>query len=445
MDELLSRQLPHNIEAEQSVIGSMLIDPSCISQVVEVLRPEDFFMTQNRHIFETIYSMFTLNETIDAVMVLNRLEIRGVTDAAGGKRYLLELMDVTPTAANVMLYVKIVKDKALLRALGEAGNEISDLVIRGEGEAEDIVEIAEQKIYSIRNSKEHKGLATISSVIMDVYDQLGELAKNQGKVPGISSGFKSIDATLNGFGNSDLILLAARPAMGKTSLALNFALNAAKTSGKAVVIFSLEMSNEQLATRLISAESLVDSKKLRTGMLNDDEWMSIAHAASKLSELKLYLDDTSGITVPEMKAKCRRLGDELGMVVIDYLQLMSTGKRSDNRVQEISEISRSLKIMAKELGIPVLCLSQLSRGPEQRKDNERRPRLADLRESGAIEQDADVVLFIYRDDYYTKEESEKPGIAEILVEKNRHGEVGSIELHWDGAHTRFTELDRAHG
>ena len=445
MDELLSRQLPHSIEAEQSVIGAMLIDSRCISEVVEVLRPEDFFMTQNRHIFETIYSMFTLNETIDAVTVLNQLEVRGLSDAAGGKRYLLELMDVTPTAANVKLYVKIVKDKALLRALGEASGEISDLVIGGAGEAEELVEIAEQKIYSIRNAKEHKGLASISSVLMDVYDHLGELAKNQGKVPGISSGFKSIDNTLNGFGNSDLILLAARPAMGKTSLALNLALNAAKTSNKAVVIFSLEMSNEQLAMRLVSAESLVDSKKLRTGMLNDDEWVSIAHASSELSNLKLFLDDNSGITVPEMKAKCRRLGDDLGMVVIDYLQLMSTGKRSDNRVQEISEISRSLKIMAKELGIPVLCLSQLSRGPEQRKDNERRPRLADLRESGAIEQDADVVLFIYRDDYYMKEESEKPGIAEILVEKNRHGEVGSIELHWDGAHTRFTELDRAHG
>lgn len=444
MDELLGRQLPHSIEAEQSVLGAMLIDARCVSEVVEILRPEDFFMTQNRHIFETIYSMFTLNETIDAVTVLNKLEVRGLADAAGGKRYLLELMDITPTAANVKLYVKIVKDKATLRALGEVSGEISDLVISGEGEANDIVEVAEQKIYAIRNSKEHKGLASISSVIMNVYDQLGELAKNQGKVPGVSSGFKSIDNTLNGFNNSDLIILAARPAMGKTSLALNLAINGAKTSGKAVVIFSLEMSNEQLAMRLISSESFVDSKKLRTGMLNDDEWVSIAHAASELSKLKMFLDDTSDITVPEMKAKCRRLGGDLGMVVIDYLQLMSAGKNSDNRVQEMSAISRSLKIMAKELGVPVLCLSQLSRGPENRKDNDRKPRLADLRETGAIEQDADIVLFIYRDDYYTKEESEKPGIADIIVAKNRHGEVGEIELHWDGAHTRFTEVDRSH-
>ena len=445
MDELLSRQLPHSIEAEQAVLGAMLIDSRCVSEVVEILRPEDFFMTQNRHIFETIYSMSTLNQTIDAVTVLDQLAVRGLSDAAGGRKYFLELMDVTPTAANVSLYVKIVKDKALLRALGEATGEISDLVISGEGEAEEVVELAEQKIYAVRNSKEHKGLASISSVLMDVYDHLGELAKNEGKVPGMPSGFRSIDGFLNGFSNSDLVLLAARPGMGKTSAALNFATNAAKLSGKAVVIFSLEMSNEQLALRLISSESLVDSKKLQTGLLNEDEWVSIAHASSNLSQMKIYLDDTSGITVPEMKAKCRRLGDELGMVVIDYLQLMSTGRRSDNRVQEVSEISRSLKIMAKELNVPVLCLSQLSRGPEQRGDNERRPRLADLRESGAIEQDADVVMFIYRDDYYRKEESEEPGVAEFLVEKNRHGEVGTIKLHWDGAHTKFSEYDRVHG
>lgn len=445
MDELLGRQLPHSIEAEQSVLGAMLIDPRCISEVVETLRPEDFYMTQNRHIFETIYSMFTLSQTIDPVTVLDQLTVRGLSDAAGGRKYFLELMEITPTAANVKLYVKIVKDKALLRALGEASAEITELVASGEGEAEEVVELAEQKVYAVRNSKEHKGLASISSVLMDVYDHLGELAKNNGRVPGIPTGFSSIDSFLSGLNNSDLILLAARPGMGKTSAALNIATNAAKESGKAVVIFSLEMSNEQLALRLISSESLVDSKKLRTGLLSEDEWVSIAHASSQLSQTRLYLDDTSGITVPEMKAKCRRLGEELGLVVIDYLQLMQSGRRSENRVQEVSEISRSLKIMAKELNVPVLCLSQLSRGPEQRGDNERRPRLADLRESGAIEQDADVVLFIYRDDYYRNEESEEPGVAEFLVQKNRHGEVGTIKLHWDGEHTKFSEIDRIHG
>lgn len=444
MDELLGRQLPHSIEAEQAVLGAMLIDSRCISDVIEILRPEDFFMTQNRHIFETIYSMSTLNQTIDAVTVLDQLAVRGLSDAAGGRKYFFELMEVTPTAANVNLYVKIVKDKSLLRSLAEATNEISDMVVSGEGEAEELVELAEQKVYAVRNSKEHKGLAKISSVLMDVYDKLGELAQNQGKIPGMPSGFYGIDNFLNGFKDSDLVLLAARPGMGKTSAALNFAVNAARNKEKAVVIFSLEMSNEQLAMRLISSESFVDSKKLQTGLLGEDEWVSIAHASSELSGMKIYLDDTSGITVPEMKAKCRRLGDELGMVVIDYLQLMSTGRRSDNRVQEVSEISRSLKIMAKELNVPVLCLSQLSRGPEQRGDGDRRPRLADLRESGAIEQDADVVLFIYRDDYYTKEESAEPGVAEFIVSKNRHGEVGTVKLHWDGAHTKFSDFDRTH-
>ncbi|MEG2570717.1 MAG: replicative DNA helicase [Clostridia bacterium] len=444
MDEIFGRQMPHSIEAEQSVLGAMLIDPRCISEAVEELRPEDFFMTQNRHIFETIYNMFTLSETIDPVTVLNKLGVRGLADAAGGRKYFLELMEVTPTAANIAHYVKIVKDKSLLRALGEASGEISDLVISGEGEAEGAIEFAEQKIYNIRNNKDHKGIATISSVLMDVYERLGELAKNQGKIPGMPSGFAGIDMFLSGFNNSDLILLAARPGMGKTSAALNFAVNAAKESDKAIVIFSLEMSNEQLALRLISSESLVDSKKLRTGMLNEDEWVSVAHASGMLSQTKLYLDDTSGITVPEMKAKCRRLGAELGMIVIDYIQLMQTGKRSENRVQEVSEISRSLKIMAKELDVPVLCLSQLSRGPEQRTGNDRRPRLADLRESGAIEQDADIVMFIYRDDYYNKDESECPGVAEFTIEKNRHGEVGTVKLHWDSAHTKFTDIDDVH-
>ena len=284
----------------------------------------------------------------------------------------------------------------------------------------------------------------VSSIVQNVFDQMSEAAGSGNKFPGISTGLSDLDRMILGLNKSELILVAARPGMGKTSAALNFATNAARDSGKAVVIFSLEMSNEQLAMRLISSESLVDSKKLRTGLLGEDEWISIAHASSELSQMKIYLDDTSGITVPEMKAKCRRLGDELGFVVIDYLQLMTTGKRSDNRVQEVSEISRSLKIMAKELNVPVLCLSQLSRGPEQRKDDERRPRLADLRESGAIEQDADIVIFIYRDDYYMKEESKEPGVAEFMIEKNRHGEVGTVKLHWDGAHTKFSDYDRVH-
>ena len=444
MDQLLGRQTPHSNEAEQSVLGSMLIDPQCIPEMIELLRADDFYMTQNRHIFETISSMFVMNETIDAVTVLNRLEERGLAEAAGGRQYFFQLMEITPTAANVQSYAKIVKDKAILRSLNDTAAEIGELAMGAEGTAEELVELSEQKIYSIRDSREHKGLTPIHRVLESVYEHLGVLAKNQGKLPGVSSGFRDLDAFLTGFNDSDLILLAARPGMGKTSAGLNFLVNAAKSCDKAVVMFSLEMSNAQLALRLISSEGLIDSKKLRMGMLSEDEWVSIAHTANELSRTKIYLDDTSGITVAEMKAKCRRLGDNLGMVIIDYLQLMRSGRRIDNRVQEVSELTRSLKIMAKELNVPVICLSQLSRASETRSEKDRRPRLSDLRESGSIEQDADIVIFIHRDDYYMKEESERPGVAEFIIEKNRHGETGSVELFWDGTHTKFTEVDRKH-
>jgi len=387
--------------------------------------------------------MFTLNKVIDAVTVLNQLSENGILTESGGRSYLLELVEITPTAANVLNYVNIVRDKAVLRSLGEAAGEIGDMVAAEEGEINAIVDIAEQKVYSIRNSRGHKGLIPVSRVLIDVYENLGVLAQNSGTLPGVPTGFSDLDAFLTGLNNSDLILLASRPGMGKTSAALNIALAAGRMSGKAVVIFSLEMSNEQLALRLISGEASVDSKKLRTGMISDTEWANIAAATNTISQTKLFLDDTPGILVAEMKAKCRRLGSELGLVIIDYLQLMQSSKKTDNRVAEVSEISRSLKIMAKELNVPVLCLSQLSRAPEQR-ERDKRPRLSDLRESGAIEQDADVVVFIYRDDYYNKEESMEPGVAEFLIEKNRHGETGVIKLYWDGKHTRFTGIDKIH-
>ena len=444
MDQLLGRQIPHSIEAEQSVLGSMLIDPRCIPEMIELLAPEDFYLTANRHIFETVSSMFVLSETIDAITVLNRLEERGLADAVGGKQYFFQLMEITPTAANVQVYAKIVKDKAVLRTLNDVGTEISELAISGEGTAEELVELSEQKIYAIRDSREHRGLMPIHRVLEGVYEHLGVLAKNRGKLPGISSGFRSLDSFLTGFNDSDLILLAARPGMGKTSAGLNFLVNAAKECGKAVVMFSLEMSNAQLALRLIASEALIDSKRLRTGMLSEHDWDAIAHTSAELSKTKIYLDDSSGITVAEMKAKCRRLGDDLGLVIIDYLQLMRSGRRIENRVQEVSEMTRSLKIMAKELNVPVICLSQLSRASEQRSEKERRPRLSDLRESGSIEQDADIVIFIHRDEYYKKDESEHRGEAEFIIEKNRHGETGSVNVHWDGEHTKFTDIDMTH-
>ena len=435
MDEIIGARLPHNIEAEQSVLGSMLIDPRCVPEVMEHLRSEDFYVTQNRNIFEALQSMFTLNETIDPVTLIDKLSIRGVLEASGGRSYILKLLDITPTAVNVAQYIKIVRDKAVLRNVDEITAEIHNVIASGEGEADDVVEFAEQKIYEIRNEKKSKGIAPISEVLENTYSHLGTLAKNAGKLPGTPTGFSTVDTFLTGLNNSDFIILAANTGVGKTSFALNICANAAKMTDKAVVVFSLEMSNEQLALRLISGEALVDSKKLRTGLLDDDEWVAIAHASETLANTKIYLADATGITVNEMKAKCRRLGEEIGLVIIDYLQLVQSGIRTDSRTNEVAAISRALKIMAKDLNVPILCLSQLSRESDKQG---RRPRLSDLRESGAIEQDADVVMILFRED------KESPERVKLLVEKNRHGSTGDIDLHWDGKYTKFTSVDSSH-
>ena len=379
--------------------------------------------------------MFTLNETIDPVTVINKLTVRGSLEAAGGKTYILKLLDITPTAANVAQYIRIVRDKALLRNLDETASEIHDIIVSGEGEAEDVVELAEQKIYEIRSEKKSRAISPIRDVLENTYAHLGNLAKNAGKLPGTPTGFSTVDSFLTGLNNSDLVILAANTGVGKTSFALNICANAAKQCGKAVVVFSLEMSNEQLALRLISGEALVDSKKLRTGLLSDDEWVSIAHASEILANTKIYLADATGITVSEMKAKCRRLGEDIGLVIVDYLQLISSGIRADSRANEVAAISRALKIMAKDLNVPILCLSQLSRNSDKQ---DRRPRLSDLRESGAIEQDADVVMILYR------ENPETPETVKLLIEKNRHGSTGDIDLHWDGKYTKFTSIDNSH-
>jgi len=435
MDEIIGARLPHNVEAEQSVLGSMLIDAKCVPEVMEHLRSEDFYVSQNRNIFDAIQSMFTLNETIDPVTVIDKLSVRGTLEASGGRSYILKLLDITPTSVNVAQYIKIVRDKATLRNVDEVTAEIHNVIASGEGEAEEVVEFAEQKIYEIRNEKKAKGIAPIKDVLENTYAHLGTLAKNAGKLPGTPTGFSTVDTFLTGLNNSDLIILAANTGVGKTSFALNICANAAKMSDKAVVVFSLEMSNEQLALRLISGEALVDSKKLRTGILDDEEWLAIAHASETLAKTKIYLADATGITVNEMKAKCRRLGEEIGLVIIDYLQLVQSGIRSDSRVNEVAAISRALKIMAKDLNVPILCLSQLSRESDKQG---RRPRLSDLRESGAIEQDADVVMILFR------ENKETPERVKLLIEKNRHGSTGDINLHWDGKYTKFTSVDGSH-
>lgn len=440
MDQLNPRTSPHSVEAEQSVLGAILIDPKCVADVIDVLRPDDFFMRPNAEIFDAIVSMFTMSVPIDAVTVLDELRHRGVYELCGGREYFMALLEVTPTSTNVLRYANIVRDRSIMRKLAAASAEITEAVTEGSANSGELLDLAESKIYSIR-SGQVAGLTHIGTAIGDVYRNLDTLVKNKGKLPGTTTGFADLDALLSGLGNSDLVLIAARPGMGKTSLGLAFAYNAARLEDKDVVFFSLEMSNIQLATRLISMVSLVDSNHLITGKLSDDEWDAVANAALVLSNTHFYMDDQPDITVAEMKARCRRHRDKIGLVVIDYLQLITSGRHTDNRVQEVSEITRSLKIMAKELNVPVVVLSQLNRGPEIR--NDKRPHMSDLRESGSIEQDADAVMLIYRDDYYNKEASEEPGIAELLVEKNRHGETGTIKLSWDGAHTRFTGLERS--
>ncbi len=435
MDEIMGARLPHNVEAEQSVIGSMLLDPRCVPEVMEHLRSDDFYISQNKAIFEAVQSMFTLNESIDPVTVIDKLTIRGTLDKAGGRAYIMKLLEITPTAVNVAQYIKIVRDKAVLRNLDKTTAEIHDIIVSGEGEADAVVEIAEQKIYEIRSEKKTKGMAPIRDVLENTYAHLGNLAKNAGKLPGVPTGFSTVDAFLSGLNDSDFIILAANTGVGKTSFALNICSNAAKLCGKAVVVFSLEMSNEQLALRLIAGEALIDSRKLRTGILDEDEWVAIAHASETLANTKIYLADATGITVNEMKAKCRRLNEEIGLVIVDYLQLVQSGVRADNRATEVAMISRALKIMAKDLNVPILCLSQLSRSSDKQ---ERRPRLSDLRESGAIEQDADVVMILYR------ENPETPETVKLLIEKNRHGSTGDIDLHWDGKYTKFTSIDNTH-
>ncbi|MBE6973466.1 MAG: replicative DNA helicase [Ruminococcaceae bacterium] len=443
-EELLLRQMPHSVEAEQAVLGSILIDERCIPQVIEHLRPEDFYLRQNREIYETIYSMFSFSATIDPVTVLEHMRQNGVYDENNSRSYLIQLMDTTPTAANVSEYVEIVRDKALLRRVAETAGEVSSLVQEGTGTGHDVLEVAEQKIFALRQGRAARGLTPISSVILNVYDRLNELAASDSAVPGLSTGLSDVDRAISGLNKSDLILLAARPGMGKTSMALNILLHAGKYSGKSVVFFSLEMSREQLAMRLISNESFVDNKKLVTGKLNEDDWTKVAAAAAALNQTRILIDDDPSLSVADMNAKCRRVED-LGLVVIDYLQLMqSAGGRSysgENRQQVVSDISRALKIMAKELNVPVLCLSQLSRANESRSD--KRPMLSDLRESGAIEQDADIVMFLYREGYYEKD-TENHNLAECIIAKNRHGETRTVELQWLPEYTTFSGIDRSH-
>lgn len=443
LDELLNRQAPQSLEAEQAVLGSMLIDSRCVAEVIGILKPEDFYLQQNRDIYETIYTMFNYSQAIDPVTVVTTMQERGLAqDSTVG--YMKQLMEITPTAAHAVRYANIVREKSMLRALAAAADEISATVYEGVGTPEEMLESAEKKIYALRKGERSDSLVHIGVVLHQVFDRLDELAQSDSAIPGMSTGLRDLDKKINGLNKANLMILAARPAMGKTSFALNIATTVAKKYKKTVAFFSLEMSREELAMRILAGESFVDSQKMATGKLEEDEWTKLAEASEVLSQTDIRVDDNSAITVAEMNAKCRRL-DNLGLVVIDYLQLMGGsgygGRAGDSRVNVVSEISRSLKIMAKELNVPVICLSQLSRGPESRPD--KRPMMSDLRESGSIEQDADEVLFLYRDDYYNKESEEK-NIAECIVAKNRHGEIGTVKLQWLPQYTTFADREWRH-
>ena len=444
-EDLLLRQMPHSLEGEQAVLGSMLIDPECIKDVMDKLQPGDFYLRQNREIFETIYSMFSYARPVDGITVAEEMQRNGTYDERVTRNYLVQLMEVTPTSANVMEYVKIVRDKALMRSVAQAAAEITALVQEGTGEAGDMLEAAEQKIFSIRRGQGAKDMVPLRQVLPEVLDRLSEMSESDTHLPGLSTGLSAVDAKITGLNKSDLLLLAARPGMGKTSFALNIAINVAKSYQKTVAVFSLEMSAEQLVTRLLASEALVENGRLKTGSLRETDWEKIADAATVMNRLDIRIDDNPMLTVADMNAKCRRL-DNLGLVVIDYLQLMTSaggkGHAGENRQQVVSDMSRMLKIMAKELNVPVICLSQLSRANEKRDD--KRPMLSDLRESGAIEQDADIVMFLYRDDYYN-EDSEKHNIAECIIAKNRHGETGKVELRWLPEYTAFSTLENRYG
>ncbi|MBQ7660681.1 MAG: replicative DNA helicase [Clostridia bacterium] len=435
--------MPFSTDAEQSVLGSILIKPDSFDKVAPILTADDFFIEEHKQIFETMRELYKKNRDIDAVTLVDALVREGVYDKAGGAQYMKIIAQVVPTAANIVDYAKIVKDKSTLRRLITACEEISGEAYSEIGEVEHTLDAAEQRIFEIAEHRESKNFERIDAVLKRVYENLEILSKDKNAFKGTPTGFSGIDRVLVGMGESDLVLIGARPGMGKTSFALNIGTNVAKSTKKAVAIFSLEMSADQLVTRMLSSEAMVESVALRSGNISEEDWVKLAHAAAELAESEILIDDTTGQTITAMKAKLRRVKN-LGLVIIDYLQLMQSDRRIDNRVQEVADISRNLKIMAKELGVPIICCAQLSRGPESRTD--KKPMLSDLRDSGAIEQDADVVVFLYRDEYYkTDREAGAEGAgadtAEVIVAKNRHGGSGTVKVGWIGRYTKFMTID----
>ena len=443
MAEELTRKLPFSLITEQSLLGSILIDPDSFNEIADSVSATDFYLTEHTQIYLAMQELFLRNREIDIVTLIDMLVQKGIYDKSGGEEYIRLIAETVPNALNVKDYARIVKDKSSLRQLITACGEILESAYSEQDEVASIIGTAESKIFSIAQGRDSKNFVHIRDVMLGVFDRLHQLGIDKNALQGTKTGFSGLDNVLAGMGNSDLILVGARPGMGKTSFALNIATNVAQATKKTVCIFSLEMSSEQLVSRVLSSEAMVDSYTLRTGELKPEDWDHLAEASSVLSGCDILIDDTAGITATGMKAKLRRVKN-LGLVVIDYLQLMQGDGRHDNRVQEVAEISRAMKLMAKDLNVPIICCSQLSRGPESRTD--KRPMMSDLRESGSIEQDADVILFLYRDEYYKTNESSDPNsdanasIVEVIVGKNRHGSTGTVKMGWIGKYTKFRTL-----
>ncbi|MBQ9070256.1 MAG: replicative DNA helicase [Clostridia bacterium] len=450
-DSSIIKQMPVSIEAEQAFLGSVIRKPDSFDAVGGMLTAEDFYLEEHKHIYLSLTKMYTESRTIDPVTLANALVESGIKDQTGGIQYIALLADSVPSAANIKDYAKIVKDKSTLRKLINACDEINKEAYEESAPVRTIIDVAEQKIFDISNNNDTKELRHISDILHNVYRELEMSSEMRNEMKGTKTGFSGLDEKLIEMGKGDFIIVGARPGMGKTSFVLNIGTNVAKKTKKSVAIFSLEMSCEQLVTRVISSEAMVDSQALRTGVLSTEDWENIAGVIADLSGCDIYVDDTSQIGVTEIRSKLRRVPN-LGLVIIDYIGLMQSSTNTDNRAQQVGDISRNLKIMAKDFGVPILCCAQLNRGTEARGVTNKRPTLADLRDSGSIEQDADIVMFLYRDTYYkdigatTEKEGEAPiedtaNTAEVIIAKNRHGSVGNVKMGWIGQFTKFRTLE----
>lgn len=437
----VNRVQPNDIIAEQAVLGSMLVDKDAVISAVELLKADDFYREDNKEIYAAMFELYSLGKHIDMITLKDQLTLRGTIEKVGGTEYIATLIDNVPTTSNIESYVKIVEKKSISRKLIKAANNILQLGYAQTEEVDALVEKAEKDIFDIMQGRNSKGYSSIKEILVTTFDQIEEMFQNKNKISGLETGFVDLDAKISGLNKSDLLIVAARPAMGKSAFVLNIATFVALHLKVPTMVFSLEMSKEQMVNRILCSESEVDSMKVKNADLNSDEWLKLGEASGKLSEMPLYIDDTPGLSSAELRAKCRKakLEKNIGLVIIDYLQLMESKNKSSSRQQEISEISRSLKILAKELSVPVIALSQLSRATESRTDH--RPMLSDLRESGAIEQDADIVMFLHREDYYNAD-TDKKNVAEVIIAKNRSGSTGTVELAWLGQYTKFANLYR---